>query len=286
MADFHSRDDSGWGTVRAEIKELVTDLCREAHLPAVRVPEGSAMTDSKLREPERAPVVSAARARGTARAKGATWQAEKSQATRNQILEATLHCLVELGYTQTTTEKIAQRAGVSRGAMTHHFKSRADVFNSAAEYIIDLRVAEYEHAVRKIKLPPTNKPTFDSMLDTLYCLQKHYYDRPAFIALQELERGARTDLELQAVLQPLEQRLDDAKSAAMVKRFPFWVDYREAGELLRDLIFHTLKGVAINSTPYMRGERLKRLHHLLATVAMQVMEEAAAKSATTGVTSG
>ena len=68
------------------------------------------------------------------RASGVTWQAEKSLATRNQILDATLQCLVELGYTQTTTEKIAQKAGLSRGAMTHHFKSRADVFNAAAEY--------------------------------------------------------------------------------------------------------------------------------------------------------
>lgn len=283
MADFHSRDDSGWGTIRAEIKEGVVDLSREAHLPAVRVPVGSAMTDSKLRGPERAPVV---RGRASARAKGVTWQAEKSQATRNQILEATLQCLVELGYTQTTTEKIAQRAGVSRGAMTHHFKSRADVFNSAAEYIIDLRAAEYEGAVRRIKLPPENTPTYDSMLETVAMLQKYYYDRPSFIALQEMQRGARTDIDLQAVLQPLEQRLDDAKMVAMLKRFPFWTDYRQEGELLRDLIFHTLKGVAINSTPYMRGDRLKRLHHLLASVAMRVMEDAAEKRPQAGLATG
>lgn len=212
-----------------------------------------------------------------ARAKGITWQAEKSQGTRSQILEATLQCLVDLGYTQTTTEKIAQKAGVSRGAMTHHFKSRADVFNAAAEYITDLRAAEYEDAVRRIKLPPANTPTFDSMLDTLTCLQKYYYDRPSFTALQELQRGARTDPDLQAVMQPLEQALDDRKSAAMLKRFPFWADYPEASEVLRDLFFHSLKGVAVNSTPYMRGERLTRLHHLLATVAMSVMEKAAAE---------
>lgn len=216
-----------------------------------------------------------ARARASARARGVTWQAEKSQGTRTQILEATLKCLVELGYTQTTTEKIAQKAGVSRGAMTHHFKSRADVFNAAAEYITDLRAVEYEDAVRRIKLPPANTPTFESMLDTLTCLQKYYYDRPSFIALQELQRGARTDPDLQAVMQPLEQGLDERKSAAMLKRFPFWADYPEAGEVLRDLFFHSLKGVAVNSTPYMRGERLTRLHHLLATVAMSVMEKAA-----------
>lgn len=208
------------------------------------------------------------------RASGVTWQAEKSLATRNQILDATVQCLVELGFTQTTTEKIAQKAGVSRGAMTHHFKSRADVFNAAAEYVTDLRAAEYEDAVKRIKLPPGNTPTFESMLETLEVLQKYYYGRPSFLALQELQRGARTDRELHQVLDPLEQRLDERKSATLLKRFPYWADYPETSEVLRDLFFHSLKGVAINPAPYMKGDRLRKLHHLLATVAMMEMETA------------
>lgn len=208
------------------------------------------------------------------RASGVTWQAEKSLATRNQILDATLQCLVELGYTQTTTEKIAQKAGVSRGAMTHHFKSRADVFNAAAEYITELRAAEYEDAVKRIKLAAGNTPTFESMLETLEVLQKYYYGRPSFIALQELQRGARTDKELQSVLQPLEQTLDERKSATLLKRVPYWADHPETSEVLRDLFFHSLKGVAINPAPYMKGDRLRKLHHLLATVAMMEMEKA------------
>ncbi|ENO87273.1 TetR/AcrR family transcriptional regulator [Thauera linaloolentis] len=230
--------------------------------------------ESPLTSPAQ-PVRRIARARReSARASGTTWQAEKSQATRNQILDATLQCLVELGYTQTTTEKIAQRAGVSRGAMTHHFKSRADVFNAAAEFITDLRAVEYEDAVRRVKLPPGNTPTFESMLETLEVLQKYYYGRPSFIALQELQRGARTDKDLQSVLQPLEEVLDQRKSASLLKRFPYWADYPETSQVLRDLFFHSLKGVAINPTPYMKDDRLKKLHHLLATVAMMEMEKA------------
>lgn len=208
------------------------------------------------------------------RANGVTWQAEKSLATRNQILEATLQCLVELGYTQTTTEKIAQKAGVSRGAMTHHFKSRAEVFNAAAEYIIDLRAAEYEDAVKRIKLRPGETPTYESMLDTLEVLQKYYYGRPTFLALQELQRGARTDKDLQAVLLPLEAALDERKSATLLKRFPYWIEYQETSEVLRDLMFHSLKGVATNPAPYMKGDRLRKLHELLASVAITEMEKA------------
>lgn len=230
-----------------------------------------------LLAPEVAPVRKIVRPkRDAARSKaaGGTWQAEKSQATRNQILEATLQCLVELGYTQTTTEKIAQKAGVSRGAMTHHFKSRADVFDAAAEYITDLRAAEYEDACRRIRLPEGNLATYESMLDTLEMLQKYYYARPSFIALQELQRGARTDKDLAKVMLPLEKALDEKKNASMLKRFPFWADYPQTGEVLRDLFFHSLKGVAVNPTPYMQGDRLHRLHKLLASVAMMEFEKA------------
>lgn len=223
-------------------------------------------TSLRIRRPQRSGVRS--------REGGLTWQTEKSLATRTQILRAALQCLVEIGYTQITTEKIAQAAGVSRGAMTHHFKSRAEVFSAAAEYMTHLRALEYEDAVKRIKLPPNNTPTFDSMLETLQVLQKHYYGRPTFIALQEMQRGARTDPDLQAVLAPLEQALDLKNSAALLKRFPFWANYQETSQVLRDLFFHSLKGVAINPTPYMKGDRLRRLHHLLASVAMKEMEKA------------
>src|SRR5690349_24612592 len=84
---------------------------------------------------------------------GGTWQAEKSLLTQTQILQATMQCLIEIGYAQTTTDKIAQKAGVSRGAMTHHFKSRAAVFNAAAKFILDLRADEYDQAIAKVKAP-------------------------------------------------------------------------------------------------------------------------------------
>ena len=61
---------------------------------------------------------------------GLSWQAEKSLNTRSQILEAGIECLVEYGYAETKTERIAKGAGVSRGAMTHHFPSRAELFQA------------------------------------------------------------------------------------------------------------------------------------------------------------
>ena len=50
-------------------------------------------------------------------------QAERSASTRQALLDATIACLVEDGYANTTTSRVAERAGVSRGAHLHHFQT-------------------------------------------------------------------------------------------------------------------------------------------------------------------
>ena len=63
------------------------------------------------------------------------WQAQKSAATRNLIIEAAIKCFVELGYAQTTTTAIAEKAGLSRGAMLHHFPSKLDIVRAAVDHL-------------------------------------------------------------------------------------------------------------------------------------------------------
>lgn len=203
------------------------------------------------------------------------WQAEKSHLMRLHILDATMQCLVDIGYTQTTTEKIAKQAGVSRGAMTHHFKSRADVFAAAAAHITDIRVLEYDATIQDVTLSAGSFPSQASMLQTLKGLQE-YFMLPSFLAFHELMRGARTDAELNEVMAPLKQSLDERISASMVMRFPVWAEpeLRLIGEVLRDLIMHALQGVALNPSPYLLGDRLDRLHELLAKTAMNEFREA------------
>jgi len=204
---------------------------------------------------------------------GGTWQAEKSLLTQTQILEATMHCLIEIGYAHTTTDKIAQKAGVSRGAMTHHFKSRAAVFSAAAKHILELRAVEYDDAIGKVKAPSGGLPELENMRDTITFLQK-YYARPSFVALHELLRGARTDKVLKDVMAPLEEALDKKISASILNRFPVWGEVPGASEVLRDLIFATLQGIAIDPVGYVKGARLQRLMDLLAVVSQTEFERA------------
>jgi AcrR family transcriptional regulator len=54
-------------------------------------------------------------------------QEERSATTRAALIAATIECVVKHGYAATTTTMIADQAGISRGALQHHFSSRDDL---------------------------------------------------------------------------------------------------------------------------------------------------------------
>jgi AcrR family transcriptional regulator len=66
-------------------------------------------------------------------------QQERSRATRARLLEAAIDSLAELGWHATTVAVVAERAGVSRGATQHHFRTREDLFLAAVEHVFDAR---------------------------------------------------------------------------------------------------------------------------------------------------
>src|SRR3954466_4512427 len=69
-------------------------------------------------------------------------QAERSAATVDALLDATIECLVEDGYANTTTSRVAERAGVSRGAHLHHFQTRSALVAAAVARLSALRAEQ------------------------------------------------------------------------------------------------------------------------------------------------
>ncbi|QIS23184.1 TetR/AcrR family transcriptional regulator [Nocardia terpenica] len=67
---------------------------------------------------------------------------DRSRATRQRLLEASIDCLAELGWVSATVAVVAERAGVSRGAAQHHFPTREDLITAALEYMFDTRMAQ------------------------------------------------------------------------------------------------------------------------------------------------
>src|ERR1700744_4471142 len=92
-------------------------------------------------------------------------QAERSAATRQALLDATVACLVEDGYASTTTSRVAERAGVSRGAHLHHFQTRHAPVAAAMEPPAERRGAELLAAAERL---PAGRERLVQGLDLLW----------------------------------------------------------------------------------------------------------------------
>ncbi|GHF47187.1 TetR family transcriptional regulator [Streptomyces mashuensis] len=86
--------------------------------------------------------MSAIRARAEEAAAAVTGpKQERSRATRQRLLRAAIDCLAEHGWARSTVAVVAERAGVSRGAAQHHFRTREELFTAAVEHVAEERLA-------------------------------------------------------------------------------------------------------------------------------------------------
>jgi AcrR family transcriptional regulator len=182
----------------------------------------------------------------------ASWQAQKSASTRNQILEAALACFVELGYSSTTTTAIAEHAGVSRGAMLHHFPSKLDVVRAAVEYLHEKRLRGFRKAIARM---PANTDRVHHCVEAYWRQVRH----PMFVAFFELTVAARTDRELAQILNPAQEAFDREWYNTAVELFPEWQETGANFDLALDLSHHLIEGMAVNLMNRDLGERDRRL---------------------------
>jgi AcrR family transcriptional regulator len=125
-------------------------------------------------------------------------QEERTRAMRQRLLEATLQCLVEHGWSGTSTTLVSQRAGVSRGAQLHHFPTKADLVIAAVEHIATIRRDELAEAAAAL---PRDQRRTREVLDLLCS----HLTADVFTAALELWVAARTDPQLHAAVEPLER---------------------------------------------------------------------------------
>jgi AcrR family transcriptional regulator len=177
-------------------------------------------------------------------------QSERSATTRQALLDATVACLVEDGYAKTTTSRVAQRAGVSRGAHLHHFQTRQALVAAAMEHLAERRG---EHLLAAAETLPEGRERVIAGLDLLWS----GYASPLYQAALDLWTHARTDPELRRRLVPVERRLDRETAIVSRKLFAELAE-RPGFDHLLEMATATMRGLALLETLHPGSGRNRR----------------------------
>ncbi len=190
-------------------------------------------------------------------------QAERRATTRAALLDATIDCLVEYGYAGTTTMRIVERAGVSRGAQVHHYPTKAELVAEAVRHLAVKRSSEFLEEFNSL---PEGRKRFEVLLDTLWTL----HTSPLFAASMELIIASRTDPELRKRMIEVEREIGEQIDSNMRDLFPGEARSQEfrAGV---DTVLSAMRGLAMLSFADSKAEVERRWQamreRLLATMA-------------------
>jgi AcrR family transcriptional regulator len=166
-------------------------------------------------------------------------QAERRASTRTALVRATVESLVELGYARTTTQEIQTRAGVSRGALTHHFTAKSDLVLAAVDHLYD----EFSESVRKAAAELPDEPVARVRLGVELIWER--FHGPLFIAAMELWTAARTDTELREALLPHERRLGQQLRELSAEVFGERLARHPSAEAVYQVLLTSMRGQAM-----------------------------------------
>lgn len=123
-------------------------------------------------------------------------QEAKSSRMRERICRAVAECLVRDGYADTSISRVAAHAGVSKGALQHHFPAKEDMMAATAEWL--LGNARFIH-LHNTRGPRAERSTERELLRTW----EKGANTAEFRALLEILVKMRTDGQLRSRLGPL-----------------------------------------------------------------------------------
>ena len=183
-------------------------------------------------------------------------QGERTAETRRALIDATTRTIHRLGYGGATTALIAQEAGVSRGALNHHFGSRAELMAEVLSDVFETERLEFEGA--------TSDPKRLVHADDWPAMLWRAYSRPSGLAVLEILQAARSDKELAEKVLATQQTIEEAASSVMDQSFGLRVSPQSIDEMR--LVVWAVRGLSIAQILVKKPEEIERTIKLFARV--------------------
>ena len=198
-------------------------------------------------------------------------QQQRREETRRALLDAAVQSLIEVGFARTTTLEVQRRADVSRGALLHHFPSKAELLVAAVDHLAEMRAREMKafasqlppervdrpdrEAAEHGEPAPGGDPRTGAVLDLLW----QCFSGTFFKVSMELRTAARTDPDLRRVLTAAERSLRDRIVAQSRTLFGRAVAEHPGLERALDLTLQLMIGAAMTSVLHGQSSQLDDL---------------------------
>ena len=156
-----------------------------------------------------------------------------------------MELLIARGYAGTNTVAVQKAAEVSRGALLHHFPTRADLLAAVIGRLLEMHEAAAREALESAPHDADPVTRAIAALDTVV-------RRPAFVAQMDLWTAARTDPDLARVVSREERRAGSDLARVVDDVFGRPLTEHPRYRAVAGLTVQILRGLAL--TDVLRGD--------------------------------
>lgn len=180
-------------------------------------------------------------------------QQQRRDQTRRALLDAAVESLTVAGFARTTTLEVQKRAGVSRGALLHHFPTKAGLMAATILHLTEMRGRELRPYTTR--LPEGAAARIDAVFDLLW----QSFTGPLFYVAMELRGAARTDPELRTALADTERMVHDRIVAQYAQLLGAEIAARPNFESALELTLQLMIGAGMTSILHGEQARVETL---------------------------
>jgi AcrR family transcriptional regulator len=137
----------------------------------------------------------------------------RSSETQQKLIDAAIQLLQESGFSRLTLTDVARRAGLTSGAIQHHFSSRRALIRSVVESLYPVLHIVVDHVAAADRSVPDR---INRLIDVYWSI----YGRSEYLVFWELVFGTRQLPELRDYLRSLQKELVAGAVADIVRLFP------------------------------------------------------------------
>lgn len=164
--------------------------------------------------------------------------ADRSEATQAQLVQAAIEVVRSRGYQGASVFEVAKAAGLTPGAIQHHFGTKAVLMTRVVDALLDANGSTAPG------WPDASHPLAERASGTLQLLWQRIYEPERFLVAWQVYLGCRTD---GTVLRYIAEKRQ-VQHAQLVERFltlfPELPDTPATRSLL-DLVLSTLRGMGL-----------------------------------------